>query len=205
MALRVFLVSAGVVLANVVLYTAYSKKSRKLEWAELRKVVTGSEGLDHSLVELNKVSGLAGFTNLSIAFLPVLQPAEQRGLLFVAMSTLWAHASYSVYRFYGQARVPTIGSYPSIFKELVSPNSNARLQGIRRLSVISGVSGQLALLAAYFGAAPSRAVAIGAVALGTVHFYTMEVDTALRLQVRPFGYLPFPLAGLAIGALLFAP
>lgn len=80
------------------------------EWAELRKVVTGSEGLDHaqppgwahrrcsfdvdhsvfisillwqetksfmklpeaadSLVELNKVSGLAGLTNLSIAFLP---------------------------------------------------------------------------------------------------------------------------------------
>ena len=37
------------------------------------------------------------------------------------------------------------------------------------------------------------------VTLGILHFYLMEIDYKWNLQVRPYAYLPFPLAALAVG------
>ena len=158
--------------------------------------------MDWSLVELNKVIelvalhrrttdesvsvlilqaiSLAGLTVLILSFLPWFQKPS-REMLFLAMNMLWLHGIYSIFKFYSF----------SIQRFLAD-------KGIKKLSVLLAVAGQLVLSGGYFGFLSYRTLLLGGIGLGMAHFWTMEVDYKYVLQVRPFAYLPFVLAPIAI-------
>ena len=58
--------------------------------------------------------------------------------------------------------------------------------------------GQLSLSLGYWHYIGRAMLAFGGVGVGVAHFYTMEIDYKYVLQVRPFAFLPFPLALVAI-------
>lgn len=107
-------------------------------------------------------------------------------MLFLAMNMLWLHGIYSIFKFYSF----------SLQRYLAD-------KGIKKLSVLLAVAGQLVLSGGYFGFLSYRALVLGGIGLGMAHFWTMEVDYKYVLQVRPFAYLPFVLAPIAIFYELF--
>lgn len=82
------LLSELVVLSYLVLYTAYSKSTKKLEWQLLVEIFTGSKaegkytGWMHSFREFNKLISLAGLTLLILSFVPGMRPAASRDTLW---------------------------------------------------------------------------------------------------------------------------
>jgi hypothetical protein len=132
------------------------------------------------LVELNKAISLSGLTTLLLSFLPALQE-QSRDLLYISSSLLVAHSSYSFYKFYSF----------KLSKVLSEPQ-------IKQLSVALGVAAEGALTAGIFGYISNTALAVSSTVLGIAHFYTMEIDFKGKLQVRPYAYLPFPLAAYAL-------
>jgi hypothetical protein len=70
---------------------------------------------------------------------------------------------------------------------------------IERLSVVLGSAGQIALSVGYLGYISNASLFLSSVLLGISHFWSMEVDFKYKIQVRPFAYLPFPLAAAVIG------
>jgi hypothetical protein len=89
------------------------------------------------------------------------------------------HTFYSIYKF-------QYYSWRVITKE----------KGTKQLSIILGTLAQIVLFVGYYGWTSYSTLLIGATALGILHFYSMEIDYKYVLQVRPFAYLPFPLAAL---------
>ena len=96
--------------------------------------------------------------------------------------------------------------------------------GVKKISIIQATAAQLALLYSVWAGGFLWLFA-AAVAFGVMHFYTMEIDykgvlqvcheniylkllwqfkwLPLSLQVRPFAYMPFPLATAALVVLVF--
>jgi hypothetical protein len=179
-----YVLSGGIAASYFAFYTAYDKKSKKLVWKNLSDLVTGNRGLDWSLVEANKALSLSGLTTMLLAYLPEF--AEQRrDLLRISMVTLWGHGIYSFYKF-----------YQFDIRKVLSDKS------IKRLSVLLGAGAQLALAAGNFNQLTIGAMAASTTVLGIAHFYTMELDYKNVLQVRPFAYLPFPLAAFVLYTVL---
>ena len=218
----------------LVLYTAYSKMNKTLELQLLLKVLTVSEGLEHTLIEMNKAISLAGLTVLAMAFCPGFD-AMRWELLWHAMVLLWTHSCYSLYQFYGATHIPPLSEFPGIFSDLSSDNAKQRVRpptppgnaparspfslpfaerlpltasargvlfdqavGMKKLSIILGSAGQVMLSAGYWGYVSVSTLCYLGVGLGTMHFYTMEIDYKWVLQVRPYAYLPFALAVAAV-------
>jgi hypothetical protein len=179
--------------------TAYSKMNKTLELELLVKVLTVSEGLEHTLVEMNKAISLAGLTVLALAFCPGFD-AMRWELLWHAMVLLWTHSCYSAYQFYGATHIPLLSEFPTMFSDLSSDNAKTRAVGMKKLSILLGTAGQLALSAGYWGYIGVKFLCWLGVGLGTAHFYSMEIDYKWVLQVRPYANLPF---ALAIGAVLW--
>ena len=94
----------------ILLYTAYSKASKQLEFGLLLDVFLLRKGIDHTLVELNKALSLAGLTLLCVAFLPGFE-ASRYELLWSAMLQLWVHSVYSIYKFYGDKHIPVLSTW----------------------------------------------------------------------------------------------
>jgi hypothetical protein len=79
-----------------------------------------------------------------------------------------------------------------------------RAKGIKKLSILCGMFAVASLLLGIFpseGAVVTQSLALsptvvgfGCVLFSILHYITMEVDEKLKLQVRPFAYLPFPIA-----------
>lgn len=158
------------------LYTAYDKGSKKLTMQPIKDFVTGARGWTWTLVEANKALSLTGLTCMMMSFLPAFADQSQE-MLFQSMSILWAHSIYSFYKFYGN-------SLTNIIKDLP----------IKQISISMGVLGQLVLSLGYWGQISETALLSCATLLGVGHFYTYEIDYKWVLQVRPYAYLPFPLA-----------
>ena len=118
------------------LYTMYSKKSKKLELGLLIEVLTCSKSLAHTLVELNKAISLAGITTLCLAFFPYFYENHFKNLIFHTALMLWTHFVYSVYKYYGTKNLPKISKFFSLKDE-----------NIKKLSVILGACGEIVLLA----------------------------------------------------------
>jgi hypothetical protein len=108
-------------------YTAYSKMNKTLEPALLIKVLTMSEGLEHTLVEMNKAISLAGLTVLALAFCPGFD-AMRWELLWHAMVLLWTHSCYSAYQFYGATHIPLLSEFPTMLADLSSDNAKTRVR-----------------------------------------------------------------------------
>ena len=135
-------------------------------------------------MEANKAISLSGLTLFMTSYLkePLLDVTTSTEVLFHSMSMLWAHTAYSAYRFYGNS-----------LKKFM------REKTIKKISVVLGMAGQLALSAGFWGYISSEALVLSSTLLGLGHFYSMEIDYKGVLQVRPYAYLPFGLAIPVLG------
>eukprot|EP00596_Hydrurales_sp_CCMP1899_P011146 CAMPEP_0119051916 /NCGR_PEP_ID=MMETSP1177-20130426/73376_1 /TAXON_ID=2985 /ORGANISM="Ochromonas sp, Strain CCMP1899" /LENGTH=124 /DNA_ID=CAMNT_0007031287 /DNA_START=363 /DNA_END=737 /DNA_ORIENTATION=+ len=121
-----------------------------------------------------------------MSFLPAFE-RRSKPLLFLSMTMLWTHSAYSMYKWYGY-------KLSNILKD----------KQIKQLSIALGVTGQLILSAGYFGVISTSALVYAASVFSIAHFWTMEVDYKYVLQVRPYAYLPFPLALAAVVTYAFS-
>jgi hypothetical protein len=175
-----YVLSGAIAASYFAFYTAYDKKSKSLVFSNLTDLVTGNRGLDWSLVEANKALSLTGMTTMMVAFLP--EAAEiKKDLLKISMVTLWGHSVYSFYKFYEF-------DYRKVISEKL----------MKKLSVVLGSAATFSLAAGVFEQFTGAALAVTTTILGVAHFYTMEIDYKYVLQVRPFAYLPFPVAALVL-------
>ena len=183
-----FFISGAVSLSYILFYTGYDKSSKSLSLANLNDFFFLKRGVDWTLVEINKALSLSALTTTLISFLPnsavKLNSEEKHSLLWISMNLLWIHAVYSSYKFYG-----------------FDPKRIWSDKAIKRLSISLGSLGNLALLAGFFGKISQEALIVSGTVFGIAHFWTMEVDYKYKLQVRPFAYLPFPLAAAVLGYL----
>jgi hypothetical protein len=167
------LIFTGVGISYLVLYTAYDKKTKRwFVWDNLFDVLLLRRSTDFTLVEINKAISLTGLTSVILGFIPETGSDEHRKeLLYYGAGALLTHTAYSIYKF--EIYPPKILSH----------------KGVKRISYSLGTLGQLALF---------MNQATASILLGVSHFWTMEVDFKWKLQVRPYAYLPFPLAAYAL-------
>ncbi len=158
------------------LYTGYDKSTKKLRLSNLKDMFFLERGWDWTLVEANKALSLTALTTTLLSFLPQLK-AQSRELQFQSAGMLWVHSIYSLYKFYGYS-----------LKRLLDE------KWIKQISLALGNMGLLTLSAGYLGYVSADAMVASVTLLGVGHFYTYEIDYKGVLQVRPFAYLPFPLA-----------
>jgi hypothetical protein len=169
--------STSITAAYFLFYSAYDKTEQTLVPSLLTDIFLFRKGVDWSLKEINKTISLSGITGMLVSFLPNLDKEKARELTFISMNLLWAHSVYSMYKFYD-----------------FNPSKVWNDKFMKKLSVFLGSLGQLALAAGYWGKISPSALLLSATTLSIGHFYTMEIDYKYQLQVRPFAYLPFPLA-----------
>lgn len=115
-----------------------------------------------------------------------------------------AHVLFSAVKYYGTSNIPAITEFPLTVTQLFDTNPVTRGKGIKKLSVVLGVIAELSLFFTYFEILTSVTITgILIISFSMLHFTSMEVDTQLSLQVRPFAMLTYPLAvaGL-VGALI---
>eukprot|EP00123_Amoebidium_parasiticum_P019628 comp28285_c0_seq1/m.47193 comp28285_c0_seq1/g.47193 ORF comp28285_c0_seq1/g.47193 comp28285_c0_seq1/m.47193 type:complete len:209 (-) comp28285_c0_seq1:279-905(-) len=192
------LVTGGVFAYYLFLYTAYCKTKKTLDFALLTEVLTVSKGVDHTLVQMNKVISLVGITILALAFLPMFS-SMRYDLLIHASYLLWTHTAYSTYKYWDSPNIPVFPlSGWSIGATLSDLKAEPKrwVAGMRKVSFWCGFFGQLIILAWNFGLVGTTVgVCVGLMLLSHTHFYTMEVDFKGVLQVRPAAFLPFLLCG----------
>jgi hypothetical protein len=100
----------------------------------------------------------------------------QDALLLHALVVLALHSAYSLYKYYGETHIPLIQTWPGIVSELYAPSPKIRLIGVRKLSNLTASLGLgLVLWLAVWSAplATVPATALAAIALGTLHFYSL--------------------------------
>ena len=173
-----YVLSGSVASSYILLYTAFDKKTKTLQFGNVLDLFLCRRGLDWTLVEANKALSLAGLTTMMIAYLPEFKE-QRKDLLWISMVTLWGHSTYSFYKF-----------YQFDIRKAVSEKF------IKRISLLLGAASSLALAMGVFDQLTALVMAASTTALGIAHFYSMEIDYKYVLQVRPFAYLPFPLAGM---------
>lgn len=172
-------ISSGITLSYIAFYTAFDKQKKKLVIDNIIDLIQCRRGYHWTLVELNKAISLSGLTTMLVSFLPSYKK-QSKELLFISMNMLWVHSIYSLYEFYGY-------KLSNIMKK----------KNMEKLSIVLGSAGQIALCAGYWGYISNSQLILSAVTLGISHFWTMEVDFKYQLKVRPYAYLPFPLAFLS--------
>ncbi len=87
---------------------------------------------------------------VSIAFLPGLSASLRYDLLVQGMLHVLLHTSFSTYRYYGTPNIPRITKYHKLFVEIFG-DPKKRGKAIKKVSVILGLIGELAVLATVFG------------------------------------------------------
>jgi hypothetical protein len=171
-------IPASIGLSYFLFYTGYNSKTKILDRKLLYDFVALKRGKDWTLVELNKILSLTGLTTLLVSYLPPCQPIR-RSLMMTSMNMIWLHIMYSFNKFYQSSLL-------KLSKE----------KFIKKLSVALGGQANFALIAGYFGFIPQSIAMAASTLLGIGHFWTMEVDYKYNLKIRPYAFIPFPLAGL---------
>jgi hypothetical protein len=172
--------SLGVFLSYIALYTAYDKQSKSLKASQLINILMlqGDGGLTHTLKEFNKAISLAGLTILLLSFAN-MDDYDSSELFRIALITLTVHSIYSFYEFYGF-------SVDAVLKDKL----------LKPTSIVLAVLCQSLLYFAHFSEAiPFSVLALEASLLGILHFWMYEVDYKYVLQIRPYAFLPFLVAG----------
>jgi len=191
-------ISMGINASFLAFYTGYSKATKSYTPSSIITVLTFKKGLDHSLVELNKSVSLSGLCTLAAAFLPAFS-SQKETLIKHAMGMLTVHTAYSIYKYYGSKNIPKLSEWWPFSASFLTDlrNKDTRPKGVKKLSLFFGVASQALLwsnaldLPTSFG---KNTMMGAAIIYGTAHFYLMEIDYKWVLQVRPFAFLPFPLA-----------
>ena len=136
---------------------------------------------------------------VSIAFLPGLSSSLRYDLMVQGMCHVLIHTSYSTYRYYGTPNIPGITKYHKLFVQIFG-DPKKRGKAIKKISVILGIVGEMALLSTLFDyILVFKTACLLCVGVSLAHFYLMELDNKLVLQVRPWALLCFPLAFVALG------
>jgi len=131
----------------------------------------------------------------------------QHQMCWQAFAMLELHSMYSAFKFYGSKHIPPLADWrrSSFFSDL--QEKKTFMEGVKKLSITLGALGQVCLVLGCVGLLPGSTASslafLVAVSFGTAHFYSMEIDFKKILQVRPYAYLPFPLAAVAICTLLW--
>lgn len=175
-----YVFSGAVVTSYFAFYTAYDKKRKELVLSNLLDLALVRRGLDWTLVETNKSISLSGLTIMLTSFMREFDHVKKE-LLWVSMNFLWCHSIYSFYKFYQ-----------------LSPREILSDKVMKRISIACGSAAQVALSLGYWEQFSEVALALSATVFGVAHFWTMEVDYKYALQVRPYAYLPFPLAAYVL-------
>lgn len=193
----------GVIAAYLVLYTAYDKLKKTLIAENLFQVLFFTKGAQHSFDQLNKVISLAALTNLAFAVTPGFEYLVDNCGDLITTSTLLLglHSMYSLYRYYGTNNIPVLSSFKTVQQDF--EKKKTYMDGIRKVSILFGVASTLIIELWLFDYLSINAVTIlSALLLGLLHFYYMEVDFKMNLNVRPFGYLAFVAPTVAIVGLV---
>jgi hypothetical protein len=107
------------------------------------------------------------------------------------------HSTYSGLRYYGvHDKLPAVSDIiKSAPKAPTDAEKNKRL--VVSLRAVAWVCGAASLLLLPFSLAASSVFAV-ALLLSLGHFWFMEVDYKLNLQIRPFAYIAFVIGGAAL-------
>ena len=178
-----YVFSLGIFLSYIALYTAFDKKSKSLKPSLVLTILLwqGDGGLNHTLKELNKAISLAGLTILLFSFANV-DGYDDAELFRVSLVTLTVHSIYSFYEFYG------FSVHEVLKDKLLKPTS-----------IVLAVLCQYLMYFAYISeAVPFSVLALEVTVLGILHFWMYEVDYKYVLQIRPYAFLPFLVAGYVI-------
>ena len=193
------IISIAVNVSFYLFYSAYSKGLKKLHWPLLTEIFFVTKSWEHTLDQINKVVSLAALSIVSIAFLPGLSSSLRYDLLVQGMLHVLLHTAYSSYRYYGTPNIPGITKYHKLFVQIFG-DPKKRGKAIKKISVLLGLVGEFAVLATVFGyLAVFQTACLLCVGVSLAHFYLMELDIKLVLQVRPWALLVFPLAFVALG------
>ena len=68
----------------------------------------------------------------------------------------------------------------------------------KQISIATGAIAMSSIYAYLFEMSGIQALCLMSMVFGIIHFYTMEIDYKFILQVRPYAYLPFATAALAL-------
>ena len=91
------------------------------------------------------------------------------------------HSSYSTYRYYGTPNIPYLTKYHKLFKQIFG-DPKKRGKAIKKISVILGLIGEMALLATLFDyMVVFKTACLLCVGASLAHFYLMELDIKLVL------------------------
>lgn len=205
--LLAFLLFVVLMAANLVLYSAFSKVTKSLQFSLLTDILFVRNSWDHTFVELNKIVALTAITLLSVgaasglasqiaAWLPLGIDAAHltQEALVAACWCVWLHALYSAYKYYGQQNIPYITEWPQLVAEWKSESAKTRLIAIRKLSNLMGVISSAMLSAWFVGylsldTQTSPCTCFFLVLTSLLHFYLMEINYKWILAVRPFGFV----------------
>ena len=170
-------ISIVINISFLIFYSAYSKALKKLDFRLLSQIFLLEKGLDFTLVQLNKVIALTAISLASLAFCPGISSRLCQELLVVGLVHVFAHAIYSAIKYYGSNNIPYISKWPKMFTQVQSDDAKVRGKGIKKVSVVFGVFGEMALIATYFNVIGTFAAAgMLVIGLSVLHFYLMEID-----------------------------
>jgi hypothetical protein len=173
----------GVVCAYAVLYSSYSKATKRLEPRLLADIVLFRRGWEFTLKEVNKVLALAGLTMLGAPdVMALLAQRSPPGLRHDGMRILMVHGLLSMNLY---------------FDRLVQPAKRTAMW----TGVLALFCGAIAYTEGLVPISPRLAL-LATVGLGTTHFYLMEKNERNKLVIRPFGFLALVVGVLSTGRLL---
>ena len=206
----------------VVFYGGYSKRTKTLDAAQVKALVTGERGLRGTLREWNKLLGLCGLTLLGVAVssrhLAIDAGPGSAPLRLFADRVLWTgatmarlHAGYSVTcsefvhrwtqtRATGLAMGLGVAAVSAL--NLVQPYDVLLLREVQR--IVPGLGAALDWGQRHYAA--SSAAVLG---VAVAHFCLMETshkseqeiaDSGNRLGVRPIAFLALAAAGAGVAA-----
>ena len=171
--------------------------------------MTLQAGLDKFLVEMNKAISLAGLTTLSIAFFPGISSELRSQLIISSLIQLQTHSIYSVYKYYGTLNIPPLTAWVGLSQiskilGIKTVHMKNEMSMWKQISIFTGAIAMSAIYAWVFEMTTVQVCCHLSMVFGIIHFYTMEIDYKFILQVRPYAYLPFVTAAVAIGYTLIS-
>jgi hypothetical protein len=195
-----WLVQAAMAVAYALFYTAYDKSTKSLsmplllDFLLIRPGPAKNRGLTWALNEWNKLISLVAITSLGLALAPtsffrrISAPLAATSLVLILI-----HSTYSGLRYYGVAdKLPAL---TDMIKPSPKMDKNKRL--VVQLRAIAWAAGASSLLTLPFSFLTSSILSI-ALLLSLAHFWFMEIDYKLHLQIRPFAYIAFVVGAVAL-------
>ena len=195
-----WLVQAAMAVAYALFYTAYDKNTKSLslplllDFLLIRPGPSKNRGLTWALNEWNKLISLVAISNLGLALAPtaffkrISAPLAATSLILILI-----HSTYSGLRYYGvHDKLP---AFNYMIKPSLEEKKDRRL--VIRLRAIAWAAGATSLLTLPFSFAASSILSL-TLLLSLAHFWFMEVDYKLHLQIRPFAYIAFVIGAVAL-------